>query len=474
LQSGNFDNTLPGLAGWRLSETEFVMFNGSISLGTDTTGFFANDSGQIWTGGGDWASADWRVDVDGRMRVGGDDTDLHIDASGNIWSGHNVRTSAPWNIDNTGKATFKNIEINAASATDGTQVINVNNQFIVTKSGASTTDIDLAGTLDVTGDINILSGGDLTMIAGGDIIMQGGTFSMQGGTFVTTGGLIKSDNYDDVAGVGFQIDGGTGDVVFFDAEVRGTLDTSAGGTQSGVLISGSSISLYGASGVLQGAITTGSSPARIGINNVGNGGQIWIQDTDDVYLYSNASINLDGADGVFISAGFNDVVLDKTYINTGGGKSLVVAPGTAVSLSDLSGSAQIGDNGSTNMAFGINTLQVRTGGIPGLAGTLALQPLGGGVAIGGTDTIKGFSRITRTVNPGTVNNGSGTTVDLTVTGAAVGDLVFVESGNDYAALVWVAECFVVSANTVRLRLRATTAGVAVASKTYTLWWIDLT
>ena len=219
------DNFVAGTSGTRLDHNSLEIYGssggaGDVSIILGGSGLNLNTvTDQMWFGNALFSDAPWRVDGSGDMRAGGADK-FYIDgATGDIWSGNAIKASAPWEITGAGAARFDNVQITGASAADGQQVVNVGGDFIITKTLAGA-DVDLAGTMDVTGSITVSTG----------------NISLVGGNLITNGGDVESaSGYVFGGGVGFRLDGGTGVLSADSAQldslsVQGT--SSFGGTMT--------------------------------------------------------------------------------------------------------------------------------------------------------------------------------------------------------------------------------------------------
>lgn len=87
--------------------------------------------------------------------------------------------------------------------------------------------------------------------------------------------------------------------------------------------------------------------------------------------------------------------------------------------------------------------------------------------------LKGVIYETSTVNPGSLVDGAGQTISVTVTGAALGDHVTAVPGADMTDVVWSAS--VISANTVEVRVQNESLSTRdIASSTWKFIVLDLT
>lgn len=87
--------------------------------------------------------------------------------------------------------------------------------------------------------------------------------------------------------------------------------------------------------------------------------------------------------------------------------------------------------------------------------------------------LKGIIYETSTINPGSLNDGAGSTHSVTVTGAALGDHVIAVPAADMIDTVWSAS--VISSNTVEVRIQNESLSTRdIASSTWKFIILDLT
>lgn len=99
--------------------------------------------------------------------------------------------------------------------------------------------------------------------------------------------------------------------------------------------------------------------------------------------------------------------------------------------------------------------------MPASAGTTSFT----GLAIGDTDLVTAVFNGAATIDPGSLVDGSGATVTITVTGAAFGDYAMFAAPYDLQGIT--ATAYVSAANTVSIRLQNETGGtIDLASGTW--------
>lgn len=144
-----------GSSGWRIAADGTAEFNGgafsvtSIDIGGfDNASFHVNTEGDMWLGASASASAPFRVSKTGAMTatsgtfsgaitgstidIGSGSTSFHVDVSGNMWSGASASASAPFKVSAAGV-------LSAASGTLG-------GSLTISSSGTLTTGAGLGAT----------------------------------------------------------------------------------------------------------------------------------------------------------------------------------------------------------------------------------------------------------------------------------------------------------------------------------------
>jgi hypothetical protein len=237
IQSDNFDNTASSETGFRLDPDSLEIYGSvthpvSLIIGNGGSGLnISSVTDSLWFGGTTGALAGLSVNASGQLRVGAAaGSPIYINgASGNMYGGASdfAGTGADWSLLGNGEATFSKVSITADDLADATQVLNVSNNFIVTKTDAANATVDLAGIMNVTGSVNVNSG---------SITINGGDLN------VTNGDIQSADGYVPGSGIGFRLEGATAKLYADSAEldslsVTGASDFGGTMTASGTMAS---------------------------------------------------------------------------------------------------------------------------------------------------------------------------------------------------------------------------------------------
>lgn len=353
--------------GFRLDKDSLEIYGNGTATGVSliiggSTGLNMNTATErLWFGASTWTDASWRVDGSGNMRVGSDTLDpeqnLYIDSVGNIWSGNDLMADAPWAIDNTGSARFDDVVITASGLADGSQALNIAGQFIVTKDTATTATVDMAGTMNITGSLNVNSGSITT--TDGSIIVGSGP---------TDPGVIKSNNF--VAGTsGYQLDA-NGLLQAVNADISGTLDVTGASTFGAnvTVSSGFGISSSGGEWTI-----SGDGSATFGAVSIDSAGQIDVGTKFTVS--SDGTLNATGAQisGTLTSVDLYTATLHSGNISIGSSSGFHV---------DSSGNMWLGASTYASAPFRVSA----SGSMYAISGSFSASITGGTIDIGGADT----------------------------------------------------------------------------------------